>query len=285
MRITVALLAFLLIVFIAIVYFSLSGYSNLPQKLSGYATLVALIVTIYTVFQNIVLSRFLQDFIGLEQYTYEAAKRYIRAKQRVLGVVGHWQVSSMLEFALTNCECEEIIFIGKIEMNETLPGVIWRLSLNAERKKRKLPPMKIYHVDRASLLFVVIDDKTVLIEHILRGRSVGRVFDDSPDLATDYATTFDTFYQRNETAESKIIELLYNFVKQRFPATKVELNEVENNLLDVTNFKRKKENKRYIGEDRFRVMLQHYINKIVKKYPNEFNLSGENGQFVIEILK
>lgn len=283
-RITAAFLVILLLAFAVFIHLLFyGGEYDLPYKLLGCATILALIATIYNVLQNLLLSRFLQDFIGLKQYTYEAAKRYLRAKERVLGVLGYWQVGAMLEFALTNCKCDEIIFIGKIE-NDTLPGVIWRLSLNAERQKRELTPMKIFHVDRTSLLFVVIDEKTVLIEQIVAGRSLGRVFDDSPELATDYATVFDCFYTRTESAETKVIEYLYNFIIQRFQrGREMSLDEVENSLLDITNFNRKKEYRKYIGESKFRVMLQHYINEIVRKYPDEFKISGETGRFMIKI--
>jgi hypothetical protein len=177
-----------------------------------------------------------------------------------------------------------MVFVGKIELDDKLPGIMWRIYLNAERKKRSLEPMKIFHVEKTSLLFVVIDEETVLTEQIVGGEIAGKIEKDR-DLATDYATIFNDIYYAPQNpnaidAEQRIESLLYDYLR-KLPKREYLLEDKKEELIGFMWFSK---NQRFFGKAKFAEMLEEYIRKVINNNQTQFTLSAQTGKLVLTII-
>lgn len=248
--------------------------------------IIALILTLWTIWQNIEVFHSLEVTIGLKHYVIEAANRYENATERVLGVLGHWQVSKSLEYALIHSSCASICFIGEIKLDSMFPGVLWRLNLNDERIKNGLNPIEIFHVSKPPMRFIVIDEDKVLHEKTVGGRFSGSIEDNAPDLANAFAALFETLYptEQRENAKQRVIQLLKSFLLERIQVNKIEIRKVQDLIVEKILF----ESGPYaevLDRKKFCEILEKHINELSHNFNGLFEIDSQEGLSVLIIKK
>lgn len=266
------LLAVLLVVLSItyVLYIFLYPKGEESQHIVNSIPIIALLVTSTAFYLSVVLYESLELLLGIEEYTIQAAKRYLGAQKWVLGVLRYWKVGPVLQEALLNCDCNKIVFVGKVEA-ENIPGVLWRLSLNSQRRERGLQEMEIYHVKKTPFLFVVIDEDTVLVEQ--RDVKRGRVFDSDKELADAYKEVFENFYappHHVREAEKKVMMLVHDWIKDKCVGKFASLEDLQDLIIRETRFNSNKEYLQYIKEQHYRTYIQELLRKLPKSYPKEF---------------
>ena len=255
------------------------------DKLSLIFVVVAFVFAVVTIWQNIEVFKSFESAIGLKHYVIEAANRYENAKQSVQGVLGHWQVNRSLEYALTHSSCPKMTFLGEIGLDPTLPGVLWRLHLNDERRKNGLEPMNIAGISKTSMRFIVIDENNVLHERTIGGRFSGSVQDNVPDLAKAYVKVFDELYPPGERKDAKelVLELVMDFIVQRVKEDKIQVEKVEELIAEKVLF----ESGPYgetLGEKEFFRLLEECIDDLHARHSGVFDIISEDGHSVLKIM-
>lgn len=106
--------------------------------------------------------------VGLPGYVELAAKIYERpGLERVVTSLQHWLPANVIRDGIKECNAKKLVFIGRIDWDQYLPGVLWRFvqlrkkaKQNTMEKKNPGQKLQIIHVNPDVLLPLFVVSKS-----------------------------------------------------------------------------------------------------------------------------